>query len=313
MRLPHVPPGFRGQRAKAQVHIGSPPPLLLGAITKILVTVSAPAAADAGKASSSSGAVVKATAAASVGDNANAAGSSESQRDDGMEHVDVGARGSYADPFRDGFLFLECEPAPVPPPIVPQSTATAATLPSPPEGTGTVTPSSLPPIQTVRPRPERAFFWEPAGANSVSASEGGTNTGGSGDGSGDCSALPVPGFLAMAVGPDGQPVTGIPLREASPAEGTSGSETADEGCGGIRRDISIPVWVRSETAGKVTMKARVVYGASRVGEGGSGGGEEAEGAGRSGGVATEWARVEVQCVRPLNAIVDVVALQVSEG
>lgn len=100
-----------------------------------------------------------------------------------------------------------------------------------------------------------------------------------------------------------------------------------------RREVTVPVWVRSETAGRVAVRARVVYGlrggpmrkegeeeegeeegsgrasaAAAAAAGGAGG----AGAGAAEGVAsTEWARAEVLCVRPLAATVDVVSLQVS--
>lgn len=75
--------------------------------------------------------------------------------------------------------------------------------------------------------------------------------------------------------------------------------------------MTVPVWVRSETAGKVAVRARVVYGMGGKSPGvgaGDAGGEVEEGV-----AMTEWARAEVLCVRPLASVVDVVSLQESEG
>lgn len=116
------------------------------------------------------------------------------------------------------------------------------------------------------------------------------------------------GFLPVVVGSDGQPVAGIPLPLASPGPSSSPSSSQEE-------RVTVPVWVRSETAGKVAVLARVVYGMGGKSPG-AGLGVDAD-AGAAGeveeGVAvTEWARAEVLCVRPLASVVDVVSLQASE-
>lgn len=110
------------------------------------------------------------------------------------------------------------------------------------------------------------------------------------------------GFLPIVVGSDGQPVEGMPL--PVPAEGVG--------------EVTIPVWVRSVTAGKVALRARVVYGlegkpleSGAVAE--AGGVTAAAMVTAEGVAATEWARAEVLCVRPLATMVDVVSLQVRSG
>ena len=226
----------------------------------------------------------------------------------------VGCDGKPPDPFRGGFLHLECEPAPVPPPSVVETAApvvaaftSASTVPSAPQ------PLPLPPLLPLpaRPRPERAFFWEPRSSvrgvrgdvNKEEGAEGGEETGGSGSGAG--ASVAVEGFLPMVVGSDGQPVDGIPLTLSPP---TPPSEE-DEGA----RAIEVPVWVRSETGGRVAIRARVVYGlegrsmAAAVSELRGAAASPAAGEGVS---ATEWACAEVMCIRPISAAVDVVPLQV---
>lgn len=102
--------------------------------------------------------------------------------------------------------------------------------------------------------------------------------------------------MPAIVGSDGQPVEGIPLPEVGEKGGGDGAEAA----------VAVPVWVRSETAGRVMVRARVVYGLEGKGLAGRGGG----GVVAEAVAATEWARAEVLCVRPLAATVDVVSLQV---
>lgn len=205
--------------------------------------------------------------------------------------------GKPAHPFLGGFLHLECEPAPVPPPVM-------AEIFSP----STVSNSAPPPVPPpARPRPERAFFWEPC-SSSVrrgvhEAGDGGMNKGaGEGDsGGGGGGASAVEGFQPVVVGSDGQPVDGIPLPFSTPL--------VEEGEGG-ELSVSVPVWVRSETAGRVAVRARVVYGLEGRALSTELGGEKASVV--EGGVAvTEWGRAEVVCVRPITAAVDVVPLQVS--
>lgn len=275
-----------------------------------------------------------------------------SREDAGMEHgarVDEGDQPNayLPDPFDEGLLCLECEPAPVPPPDVSTvaTPADTATRPSPtpasadpPSSPASGTPAASsgnadlpdgPARFPARPRPDRAFFWEPS-ADAHDGSERGTREekerkqqqeegedGGGGvagnEGKGDGGMPPVPGFLPMVVGADGQPVAGIPLAPFLPQDGGSGGAAQaameDGSRGGIRRKVTVPVWVRSESAGTVVVRAKVVYGLGRGGGVRSGDGLE-EGAEQARGVATGWARAEVLCVRPLAAAVDVVAIQV---
>lgn len=128
---------------------------------------------------------------------------------------------------------------------------------------------------------------------------------------GDAGTASVSRFLPMVVGGDGQPIAGIPLVTAltsNVGSGGSGTDDTDDSQKEKRQDVTVPVWVRSETAGTVTVRARVVYGAAQVGE--MAAGAEQEGLGGTGSMATEWARAEVLCVRPLAATVDVVQLEV---
>ncbi|CAN0192432.1 unnamed protein product, partial [Scytosiphon promiscuus] len=241
-----VPP-----RARAHVSITEPSSVLLGLVTRLLVTVSAAPAATA-----------------PATDDAPAAGGSRTVSGK-AGGGDAWRCGKPPHPFRDGFLHLECEPAPVPPPTVaPHSAATS----TPVGEDAPVDGQSLPaPLEPARPRPERAFFW------------------------GD--------FLPVVVGSDGQPTEGIPLPfpPVGSPEGQEGS--------GAEQEVTVPVWVRSETAGKVAFRARVVYGLGGKSPGAAGGGR---GASKEGVAVTEWARAEVLCVRPLATTVDVVSLQATE-
>lgn len=194
------------------------------------------------------------------------------------------------DPFADGLLFLECEPAPVPPPEVavtppPQPTSSTGAPPSP---AGVKTPGPA------RPRADRALFWAPfAGVRPETGEEAVEEE----------DAAVVSGFLPMVVGNDGQPVSGLPLRARAAASSSSAPPGDDE-------EVTVPVWVRSETAGKVTIRARVVYGTRGVDSVAGRGSATAVGRGAEGSVATEWARAEVLCVRPLSVAADVIPLQV---
>lgn len=124
---------------------------------------------------------------------------------------------------------------------------------------------------------------------------------GEGDTASSGGASTVEGFQPVVVGSDGQPVDGIPLPLSTPL--------VEEG-EGEELSVSVPVWVRSETAGRVAVRARLVYGLEGRAPSTELGGEKA--LVFEGGVAvTEWGRAEVVCVRPITAAVDVVPLQVS--
>lgn len=273
-------------RARAHVRIAEPSSVLLGLVTRLLVTVSATptTAADTG-----------ATVRGKAGDSA------AKSRKSGASGGDAWRCGKPPHPFRGGFLHLECEPAPVPPPMVAPHFAAATSSSggeaSPPEGQST-SPPVPPPLEPARPRAERAFFWSPAGAAGVKASGGQSSSAAAAaaavevDGRGD--------FLPVVVGGDGQPTEGIPLPCPS-VESSDGSGSAEDD------QVTVPVWVRSETAGKVAVRARVVYGL-----GGKSTGVGRGAAAEEGVAVTEWARAEVLCVRPLATTVDVVSLQATE-
>lgn len=111
--------------------------------------------------------------------------------------------------------------------------------------------------------------------------------------------------MPVVVGADGQPSEGIPL---------SGFSEEGSAVGDAVEQVTVPVWVRSETAGTVAIRARVVYGMGGKSPGGAvaGAGAEAEaGAGyaQEGVAVTEWAHAEVLCSLPLAAAVDVVSIQ----
>ncbi|CAM9549331.1 unnamed protein product, partial [Ectocarpus sp. 4 AP-2014] len=275
-------PGFEAvrlvpPRARAHVRIAEPSSVLLDLTTRLLVTVSkAPVATPAADPTAKS-----------------------SERSGG------GSRccGKPPHPFRGGFLHLECEPAPVPPPVVSPHSATTAAVGGGSSSQEQQQSSAAPP--PARPRPERAFFWAPA---TTAARAGGEDPSVAvSDGKG--------GFLPVVVGSDGQPLEGIPLPLSSldPSREEEEEEKEEEEV----QEVTVPVWVRSETAGKVAVRARVVYGlggkspgaAGAAAAGGGGGGDEAE----EGFAVTEWARAEVLCVRPLAMAVDVVSVPPNEG
>ncbi|CAN0086336.1 unnamed protein product [Ectocarpus fasciculatus] len=262
-----VPP-----RARAHVRIAEPSSVLLGLTTRLLVTVSkAPVATPGAGATATS-----------------------FERSGGGS----GCCGKPPNPFRGGFLHLECEPAPVPPPIVSPHSATTVGGGSSQEQQQQPSPAAPPPA---RPRPERAFFWAPTTTAAAAAQAGGEGPSVAvSDGKGD--------FLPVVVGSDGQPLEGIPLPLSSldPSRDQEEEEV---------QEVTVPVWVRSETAGKVAVRARVVYGLGGKLPGGAGAAAAAGGGGEAeAGVAvTEWARAEVLCVRPLAMVVDVVSVQADEG
>lgn len=249
------------------MRIAEPSSVLLGLTTRLLVTVSKAPVATPGA----------------------GAASKSSERSGGGS----GCCGKPPDPFRGGFLHLECEPAPVPPPIVsPHSATTAAVGGGSSQEQQQSSPAAPPPA---RPRPERAFFWAPA--TTASAQAGGEDPSvAASDGEG--------GFLPVVVGSDGQPLEGIPLPLSSPDPSREEEEV---------QEVTVPVWVRSETAGKVAVRARVVYGLGGKSPGGAGAAAAGGGEGEEGIAVTEWARAEVLCVRPLAMVVDVVSVQADEG
>ncbi|CAN0027179.1 unnamed protein product [Ectocarpus sp. 6 AP-2014] len=274
-------PGFEAvrlvpPRARAHVRIAEPSSVLLDLTTRLLVTVSkAPVATPAAGATAKS-----------------------SERSGGGS----GGCGKPPHPFRDGFLHLECEPAPVPPPIVSPHSATTAAVGGGGSSQEQQQSSAAPP--PARPRPERAFFWAPA---TTSARTGGEDPSVAvSDGKG--------GFLPVVVGSDGQPLEGIPLPLSSLDPSRKEEEEEEEA-----REVTVPVWVRSETAGKVAVRARVVYGLGGKSPGAAGAAATGGGSGGGGGEAeeavavTEWARAEVLCVRPLAMAVDVVSVPADEG
>lgn len=254
-----TPHTFSTIRPRAHVSIAEPSSVLLGLVTRLLVTVSAPPRRAA------AGAPGRASGIGGGGD---------------------GCCGKPPHPFRDGFLHLECEPAPVPPPIVAPLSSSTAGIQGPAGETSPPEPEPAPAPGPARPRPERAFFWAPPNP------DGGGGGGVGGAAAGVAVADGKGGFLPVVVGADGQPVEGIPL----PLPLSSGAAS---------EQVTVPVWVRSETAGKVAVRARVVYGMG----GKSPGSGVSAGPLEGGGAVTEWARAEVLCVRPLGMVVDVVSLQ----
>ncbi|CAM9580402.1 unnamed protein product [Ectocarpus sp. 13 AM-2016] len=272
-------PGFEAvrlvpPRARAHVRIAEPSSVLLDLTTRLLVTVS-----KAPVATAAAGATAK-----------------SSERSGGGS----GYCGRPPHPFRGGFLHLECEPAPVPPPIVSPHSAPTAAVGGGSSSQDQQQSSAAPP--PARPRPERAFFWAPATMAARTGDEDPSVTVSDGKG----------GFLPVVVGSDGQPLEGIPLPLSS--LDPSRDEEEEEGKEQVQ-EVTVPVWVRSETAGKVAVRARVVYGlggkspgAAGAAAAGGGGGEAAEGV-----AVTEWARAEVLCVRPLAMAVDVVSVPADEG
>lgn len=266
--------------------------MLLGLVTRLNVTVSAMptpgAASTPGEGGGGGGDDVAAGRAGGAGSGDGGGGSDE-------------CCGKPPHPFRGGFLHLECEPAPVPPPLVVQHVTTAA---DDQQQEDSPSASPLPQAEPARPRPDRAFFWAPpaprerGGAAATAAAAAAAD-----DGKG--------GFLPVLVGSDGQPVEGKPLPLSSTRLSSSSFSSSQQ------EQVTVPVWVRSETAGKVTVRARVVYGMGGKPPGaglGVGAGAGAGGAGEveKGVAMTEWARAEVLCVRPLASVVDVVSLQASE-
>lgn len=333
-----------------RVSIAAPPPLLLGATNRLLVKVTAVVSNknESAALSSSSSSLLSMSstqAATELSPSFNKNNRNEEK----------------TNPFSNALLFLESEPAPVPPP--PVVTVTLETAAASEDGGAAKQQQQQQPAllaSSARPRAERAFFWAPAQASLPPSGDGAggpagdqeiARVGTEGDGG-------VAGFLPMAVGSDGQPVEGIPLlKTASSAivAAATPAAAADSAASGLAADIAadiavvaagssdsgegevtvtVPVWVRSETAGKVAVRARVVFGGEGMAvvaadaqrAGGSGHsvvGSTAGGASvghvkaaTAGGwqgaavTATEWARAEVLCVRPLAAAVDVITLQV---